>query len=194
MNLIGRQLLNVLRQNVRNVNNSTFNSYISLKRLYPGSNVNLFTPQFQKESEKGFSGFIPVDQLQITFSRSGGPGGQNVNKVNTKVDVRFHVETANWINNDLKKKIFLEHKTKINKDGFLVVRSEKTRSQQLNLADALERIRTMIWQLTESETVISPETEQRIIRQKEKADRIRLAEKRTRSRIKQDRQLSVVDM
>lgn len=44
-----------------------------------------------------FSGYIPIEELDVTYSRSSGPGGQNVNCVDTKVDVRFKVETAKWI-------------------------------------------------------------------------------------------------
>lgn len=46
-----------------------------------------------------------MEELDITYSRSSGPGGQNVNKVNTKVDVRFKIETAKWLNDDIKKKL-----------------------------------------------------------------------------------------
>lgn len=45
------------------------------------------------------------DSLKITYSRSSGPGGQNVNSVNTKVDTRFHVETAEWLNTRTRAKI-----------------------------------------------------------------------------------------
>lgn len=45
------------------------------------------------------------DKLQITYSRSTGPGGQNVDKVNTKVDLRFHVASAEWISQDIKQRI-----------------------------------------------------------------------------------------
>lgn len=49
--------------------------------------------------------YIPMDQIEVTYSKSSGPGGQNVNKVNTKVDVRFHLASAKWINDDIKEKI-----------------------------------------------------------------------------------------
>lgn len=38
-----------------------------------------------------------MKELTVTYSRSSGPGGQNVNKLESKVDLRFHVETSNWI-------------------------------------------------------------------------------------------------
>jgi peptidyl-tRNA hydrolase ICT1 len=46
-----------------------------------------------------------MDQLDITYSRSSGPGGQNVNKVNTKVEVRFQPSSATWISEDVKSKL-----------------------------------------------------------------------------------------
>lgn len=52
-----------------------------------------------------FSGYIPMDQVSVTYSRSAGPGGQNVNKVNTKVDLRFNVQSASWIHDDIKSKL-----------------------------------------------------------------------------------------
>lgn len=51
---------------------------------------------FQRADEK-FNGYIPMKKLTVTYSRSSGPGGQNVNKLETKVDLRFHVETSDWI-------------------------------------------------------------------------------------------------
>ncbi|CAG2066149.1 unnamed protein product [Timema podura] len=99
-----------------------------------------------------------LDELTVTYSRSSGPGGQNVNKVNTKVDLRFHVKSAS-----------LDHgrnqnKTRINKDGFLIIRSDKTRYQQLNLADAMERLRELVRAAAEPPGEISPETEEKLRR------------------------------
>eukprot|EP01036_Dinobryon_divergens_P050807 gene50807-68020_t len=41
--------------------------------------------------------FIPLDKVDFNFARSSGPGGQNVNKLNTKAEIRFNVSTADWI-------------------------------------------------------------------------------------------------
>lgn len=43
-----------------------------------------------------------MDKIKITYSRSSGPGGQNVNKVNTKVDIRFNVKEATWLHEEIK--------------------------------------------------------------------------------------------
>jgi len=55
--------------------------------------------------DKIFTGFIPIEELEITYSTSSGPGGQNVNKVNTKVDLRFKVESAKWLNEEVRQKL-----------------------------------------------------------------------------------------
>lgn len=46
-----------------------------------------------------------IEHLEVSFSRSGGPGGQNVNKVNTKVDMRFTIKTADWLPTAVKAKL-----------------------------------------------------------------------------------------
>lgn len=46
-----------------------------------------------------------MDKLKITYSRSSGPGGQNVNKLDTKVDLRFHLNSAEWISEPIRLKL-----------------------------------------------------------------------------------------
>ncbi|XP_072523607.1 large ribosomal subunit protein mL62 [Salminus brasiliensis] len=87
---------------------------------------------------------IPLDKLKISYSRSSGAGGQHVNKVSTKAEVRFHVQTAAWIPEDVRNEIILKNKTRINKAGELIVTSEFSRSQQRNLEDCLQKISEMI--------------------------------------------------
>ncbi len=60
--------------------------------------------------------FLFTEKIELSYSRSSGPGGQNVNKTNTKVDVRFILEKAEWIPEDVKTnmKIKVGIKYKIN--------------------------------------------------------------------------------
>jgi len=116
----------------------------SVDRLYANSSTDTSTHQGSKASGDAFTGLIPIEDLEITYSRSSGPGGQNVNKVNTKVEIRFHVQSAKWIPESLKHKLIAAEASNITKNGYLIVRSEKTRSQFLNQADCLDRIRSTI--------------------------------------------------
>ncbi|CAH0564547.1 unnamed protein product [Brassicogethes aeneus] len=172
-----------------------YKSALSLENLYPNSSAKLITPAKPPvDPKEKFSGFIPIEELDITYSRSSGPGGQNVNKVNTKVDVRFKIESAKWINDDIKPKLLEKFKEKITKEGYLVFRSDLTRSQQLNLADCLEKIRCSIRNSLYEKPEPTPETEEKIRRRFERAARERLAIKRQRSDVKSSRQAPSVEM
>lgn len=86
--------------------NAGYKSALSLQTLYPGSSLKITTPSKPSTGQTAeFDGYIPIEQLDITYSRSSGPGGQNVNKVNTKVDIRFHLQTANWLSDKVKTKL-----------------------------------------------------------------------------------------
>ncbi|CAN0841877.1 Peptidyl-tRNA hydrolase ICT1, mitochondrial [Linum grandiflorum] len=87
---------------------------------------------------------ITIDNVTVSFARSGGPGGQNVNKVNTKVDMRFNVKNAHWLSERVKEKIMQMEKNRINKDGEIVISSTKTRTQKGNIEDALSKLQAII--------------------------------------------------
>ncbi|KAF4522078.1 hypothetical protein B566_EDAN004062 [Ephemera danica] len=144
-----------------------------MSRFALRSRLTIYTPSKPPDTpEKGkFDGFIPIDKLDITYSRSSGPGGQNVNTVSTKVDLRVHIATADWMHPDIKAKMLEEHKTKINKEGFLIIRSDKTRSQQLNLADAMSKLREMLWNAAQpTNKEATPETLEKLRRSYTKID------------------------
>ena len=85
-----------------------------------------------------------LQELSITYSGSSGPGGQNVNKTSTKVDIRFHMESATWLTSEVKAVLSEKMASDLTKDGWIVVKSDRTRSQSLNQADALEKLRGSI--------------------------------------------------
>ncbi|KAF5460797.1 hypothetical protein F2P56_020639 [Juglans regia] len=87
---------------------------------------------------------ITLDHVTVSFARSGGPGGQNVNKVNTKVDMRFNVKNAYWLSDRIRERIIQMEKNRINKDGELVISSTKTRTQKGNIEDALAKLQAII--------------------------------------------------
>lgn len=143
-----------------------YQSDVSLQSLHPKSSLKITTPSvsvsgisiilsgtvslinfiLQISTEK-FNGLIPVDKLDITYSTSSGPGGQNVNKVHTKCDVRFRVSEATWLSAATKTKIQEEYGHRLTKDGHYVIRSDLTRFRHMNLADALEKLRNFIREL-----------------------------------------------
>merc|ERR1712038_2242033 len=125
-----------------------YKSQYNIENLYPKSSLEAIATPLLKHTKVGdgekFDGFIPIDKLDIRYSRSSGAGGQNVNKVNTKVEVRFHVDSMNWLAADVKEKIKHNEASKISNDGYLIVRSERTRKQFLNQADCMEKIREIV--------------------------------------------------
>lgn len=70
---------------------------------------------------------IPLDKLQLTFVRSSGPGGQNVNKLNTKAELRFNVHEADWIPPDIRARLAQQQAARINKEGELIITCQEHR-------------------------------------------------------------------
>ena len=82
---------------------------------------------------------IPENEIAFTASRSGGPGGQNVNKVSSKVTLTFDVGGSTALSEDQKRTIMGKLATRINKEGTLQIVAQRTRSQELNRSDAVTR-------------------------------------------------------
>jgi ribosome-associated protein len=82
---------------------------------------------------------IPEGEFIFSTSRSGGPGGQNVNKVNTKVELRFNVRESDSLSAEEKNKIERKVKKRINSCGELLIVSQSERTQLSNKRKALER-------------------------------------------------------
>ena len=87
---------------------------------------------------------IPEDELRFAASRSGGPGGQNVNKVSSRVTLMFDLEASTTLSDAHKRKIRETLSARINKDGVLRIVSQRTRSQELNRSDTIERFSDLI--------------------------------------------------
>ena len=130
-----------------------------------------------------FDGHIPREKLHLSFSRSSGPGGQNVNKVNTKVDIRLNIDDADWLPDIVKERLKEIKANKINKEGELIIQAQSFRTQEQNIKDAIHRLKGYI----EEAYNIPKEWKPREGRT-EKGDAIRMKDKKHHSDKKQRRQ------
>ena len=84
--------------------------------------------------------FIRDEELQFKFIRSGGPGGQNVNKVSTAVQLRFDVKNSHSLQDEVRERLFRLAGKKITRDGTLIITASRFRTQEKNREDAVERL------------------------------------------------------
>jgi ribosome-associated protein len=124
---------------------------------------------------------IREDELIFKASRSGGPGGQNVNKVNTRITLLLDVANCESFSDVQKRRILTRLSTRADKNGLLRVVSQKYRTQKANRRAAVERLQQLLAEALKT----------RPVRKKTKipyaAKQRRLEEKRRRSLLKQQR-------
>ena len=124
---------------------------------------------------------IPESELTFAASRSGGPGGQNVNKVSSRITLTYDVEHSPALSADQRARVRARLATRINKEGVLRVVSQRTRSQELNRDDAIARFAEL---LRAALTVELPRVKTRVPRA---ARERRLEDKRKRTTVKKSR-------
>ncbi len=121
---------------------------------------------------------IPDEELSFAASRSGGPGGQNVNKVSTRVTVFFDVSNSSVLTTEQKRRILDRLASRVSREGVLRVVSQQARTQLANRRAALERMAELIRGALAERRKRVPTAPGRAARDE------RLAEKKRRSRIK----------
>jgi ribosome-associated protein len=87
---------------------------------------------------------IPESEFHFTFARSGGPGGQNVNKVASKAVLHWDFAANTTLPVDVKTRFAEQNRWRITTDGVLVLDSQRYRDQGKNVADCLEKLRDMV--------------------------------------------------
>lgn len=120
-------------------------------------------------------------EFQFLTSRSSGPGGQNVNKVNSKVELRFDIPNSALLSDDQKNILLTKLATKITSEGILSIVSQRDRSQLANKEDAMEKFYFLI------SKALKPVKHRRNTRPTKSSIEKRLTSKRIKSAIKQNR-------
>ena len=91
---------------------------------------------------------IDESELQFDFIRSSGPGGQNVNKVSTAVQLRFDIGRATGLPNNVLRRLKRLSGKRINRNGILVIEARRFRTQEQNKRDALQRLKKLLEKAT----------------------------------------------
>ncbi|MBX7167910.1 MAG: aminoacyl-tRNA hydrolase [Pirellulales bacterium] len=124
---------------------------------------------------------IPDEELQFTFARSGGPGGQNVNKVNTKAVLHWDVTRSTGLPDDVRSRFLARYSRRITAEGSLVLTSQRYRTQLQNLADCRSKLAEMLAAVATAPVVRKATKPSKAVKRR------RLEEKRHESAKKQSR-------
>lgn len=121
-------------------------------------------------------------EFEFLTSRSSGPGGQNVNKVNSKVELRFDIPNSLILTAEQKEKLLTKLVSKLTLDGILIIASQRDRSQLSNKEDAIIKFYKLV------NAALKPVKRRKATRPTKSSVENRLAGKRIKSEIKQSRQ------
>lgn len=128
---------------------------------------------------------IPTKELNFSFSRSSGAGGQNINKVNTKVELRWNIRKTLVCKKDVKERFLKKYSKKILPDGTVVVTSQRFRTQARNIADTIDKLHEMI-----NSVAVAPKKRKKTKPTKSSIEK-RLKIKKSKSDIKKSRRKAI---
>ena len=124
---------------------------------------------------------IPSDELRLSFARSSGPGGQNVNKVSSKAILHYAVRTSPSLPEDVRVRFLDRYASRITNAGEVVIHSEEFRDQPKNIQACRDKLREMIV------SVLKPPKKRRATKPSRGSKARRLKEKKARSQVKEGR-------
>ena len=124
---------------------------------------------------------IPLREITFTFVRSSGPGGQNVNKVSSKAQLRWPITESPSLPEAVRRRFLAQFARRINHEGELILTSQRFRDAGRNVADCLEKLRAMLAE------VAQPPRPRKPTRPTAGSVRRRLDDKRKQSRKKENR-------
>jgi ribosome-associated protein len=87
---------------------------------------------------------IPDDELELTFVRSSGPGGQNVNKVSSKAVLRWRMLSSAALPPDVRERFLAKYRGRLTTEGDLLITSQRYRDQGRNILDAKEKLAALL--------------------------------------------------
>ena len=124
---------------------------------------------------------IPEAELRWTAVRASGPGGQNVNKVSSKIDLRFDFEDCATLTDELKSRLRVKAAARLDAEGQIQITSQLTRNQSDNLEDAREKLAALL-----RSALLKPKARRKTKPSRAKKAR-RVADKRVHAEKKQNR-------